>query len=237
MKLILDVGASRWQATEKSDNKNHYKNIVIFIFIRSVMKEIIKTLSVGINLYDDHLKDNEFLILFKKDHKLEYKKITFNKGNFLHLTGLNTKLKPNQFYKSVKSKKIKPSDISIKPNGTTRLKLDILDQMHNLFYQPILIGDYDGFVKIHLDADYIIGNLKAKGVCIGLRGEEKCIPNSLLQEQVKKITHTPKPIMLTLKKKIGANDFQTITYQSKKIKLNELKTQHSSLFKKLNIYI
>ena len=204
------------------------------------MKNILKTLNKAIILYDEHLNDNEFIFIFYNDlKKLEYKKIKFVKNNFLHLTGIKTNLSPKDFYKFLKKDRLKEKDINIKDNGTTRLKLDIVDQMHHLIYTPTVIGDYDGFTKIKLDVDSVLGNTKANGICIGLKNikPNNYAPKSLLKENIKHITHKTNSVLLTLKKNCSNKEFNIVTYKSKKIDIEKFVEINSEFLKDLNISI
>lgn len=202
------------------------------------MKNILKILNNAVKLYDEHLNDNEFIFVFyNKERKIEYKKVKFMKNNFLHLTGVQTELSPKEFYKNLKKKRLKVDDIKLKEDGTTRLKLEILEKMHHLIYTPTIIGDYDGFLKINLKVDSVVGNTKSQGICMGLKeiNQNNYVPKSLLKENVKHIVYNASSVLLTLKKSCREKEFKEVTYQSKRIdNLEKYIKENIDFFKSFN---
>lgn len=115
----------------------------------------------------------------------------FKVGNklptFLHLTGLtiqNPKLNPTIFYKKLLNQRLSINDFSIKSEGTTQLKIQILNQISSINKFINMTGDYQANRKF-LIADKVIGNLN---ICLCLKniGNFDYIPISSLQENIKK---------------------------------------------------
>lgn len=200
-------------------------------------EQVLKKLKVGIDVYENFLINHEFLIFFsKKNNTYDYKKVSFEKHNFKHLTGIVTKLSPHKFYDNIKEHKITHNDIALKENGTTRLKLAILDKMHLPFYRPSMIGEYFGGSKIYLDADEVIGTNR---ISIGLKeltSKDYLAPSSLLKEDVKIVTNPTFSVLFVLKKQNNENYFNEITYCKSDFCLKTFFNQNEKLITELPLH-
>ncbi len=169
-------------------------------------KEIIKKLRESARIYKENLQNTNLLIIFQKDNKIEYIEILFLSRNFMHLTGVrsienNGKYKKaNQFYNDCLNNKLSYKNIVIKKDGTTKLKLDIISNLVNMDKKCKMIGIYDNSKK-QLVTDILIGNIQ---ICVGLIKEQEryYIVNTLLKEDIRKLTIEQYPIIGILKKKI-----------------------------------
>lgn len=197
--------------------------------------QIFSKLKIGINNYDTMLKDNDFLIFFYNSNKeILYKKIVFEKKHFKHLTGIDTSLSAVDFYNTIQENELKQHHVKLKKDGTTRLKLEILDKIHLPFHSPAMIGTYFNFSKLYLKVDEVIGtNL----ISVGLKNNTNyLIPSSLLKENIKKITEPTFPVLFVLKKKSNDEYFNEITHCKTDFCLQTFFKQNKELITNLPIH-
>lgn len=188
-------------------------------------KEILKKLKESAKVYKENLQNTNLLIIYSKNKKVEYIEIKFLARNFMHLTGVrsiqsNEKYKKaNQFYNACLNNKLSYKDIIIKDDGTTKLKLDIILNLVNMDKNCKMLGMYDNS-KERLITDMLIGNIH---MCVGLIKEQGkyYIPNTLLKEDIRKLTVEQYRIMGILKKKVYEEKYQT-TYINKKLDINTI---------------
>lgn len=203
-------------------------------------KEIVKKIKESAKMYKENLQNTNLIIIYRKNNKIEYVEVLFLARNFMHLTGVrsienNGKYKKaNQFYNACLNNKLSYKDIIIKEDGTTKLKLDIISNLANIDKKCKMIGMYDNS-KEQLITDMLIGNIH---MCVGLIKEQGkyYIPNTLLKEDIRKLTVEQYPITAILKKKINEEKYQTLTYISKKIDMHKIE-KNIELFNKINIEI
>ena len=191
-------------------------------------KQAINVLQEAIILYENNLANKKILIIYENKEDIEHIEIIFRRSNFLHLTGLkfkNKKLNSKFFYKKA-LKRLSLDDFDINTDGTTRLKIDIINQISSINKFVNMIGNYETNRKF-LIADKVIGNLN---VCLCLKkiGTSTYIPISALKENIKNITDKQYRIICIATKNIEQEKYNKITYVSKK------NTQYDTL-EKINL--
>jgi hypothetical protein len=150
---------------------------------------------------------NQKLLKALKDGQAEYEKIAnkqlhyvflkngmyreiilkANKHNFMHLCGVsyrdpNTRktMNSNQFYKALKKNKLKSEGIIVKLDGTTVLKLDVLDQIKDLLMCNLrVIDDKSNFLNLTFDSA-IRSRRKVFCLCLERISAQTFVPSSLL---------------------------------------------------------
>lgn len=201
-------------------------------------KEIVKKLNESAKIYKENLQNTNLLIIYNKNNRVEYIEVLFLARNFMHLTGVRSLeksgkyKKANQFYNACLNNKLSYKDIIIKDDGTTKLKLDIISNLVNIDKECKMIGMYDNSKK-ELITDILVGSVH---MCVGLIRDSKTyyIPNTLLKEDIRKLTIERYPIIGILKKKINEEKYQTLTYISKKMDISMI-TKNIELCNKINI--
>lgn len=189
-------------------------------------------------MYKENLQNTNLLIIYNKNNKIEYIEILFLARNFMHLTGVRRLEssgkynKANQFYNACLNNKLSYKDIVIKEDGTTKLKLDIICSLVNIDKKCKMIGMYDNSKK-ELITDILVGDIH---MCVGLIRDSDIyyVPNTLLKEDIRKLTVKHYPIIGILKKKINEAKYQTATYISKKIDMYKIE-RNIELCNKINI--
>lgn len=201
-------------------------------------KEILKKLKESAKVYKENLQNTNLLIIYSKNKKVEYIEIKFLARNFMHLTGVrsiesNGKYKKaNQFYNACLNNKLSYKDIVVKDDGTTKLKLDIILNLVNMDKNCKMLGMYDNS-KEQLITDMLIGNIH---MCVGLIKEQGkyYISNTLLKEDIRKLTVEQYPIVGILKKNIKKEKYSVVTYLGKRLNIKKLQ-ENIELCKKLDI--
>lgn len=203
-------------------------------------KEIVKKLKESAKMYKENLQNTNLLIIYNKNKKIEYIELLFLARNFMHLTGVRSLesrekyKKANQFYNACLNNKLSYKDIVIKEDGTTELKLNIISNLVNIDKKCKMLGIYNNSKK-ELLTDILVGGIH---MCVGLIKEQGkyYIPNTLLKEDIRKLTIKQYPIEGILKKKINEEKYQMVTYISKKIAINKV-GKNTELCNKINIKI
>ncbi len=179
-------------------------------------QQTLKALQEAILLYEENLANKKILILYEVDKKVKKLEIIFKRSNFLHLTGisiLNSSLNPTIFYKKLLNQRLSLSDFNIKSDGTTQLKIQILNQISTINRFINTAGDYQANRKF-LVADKVIGN---HNICLCLKqiSNFDYIPISALQENIKNITNVQYKILCIATKPLQSNAYSKLTYISK----------------------
>lgn len=168
-------------------------------------------------------------MVYKKDkvEKAQCLEIKFKAENFLHLTGLITKLSANDFYNNAINSKL--SESKFKTTEYTEMKLRALGQLLNIEKTNCQIGHYKGN-RPYLQADMIVG----KSISIlGLVEVGKFhIPRTVLEESIPNIIQSPQPTIAIFKKRLGINEKYKETYRNLKydteVYMNTLSTVEKS---------
>ena len=101
----------------------------------------------GFSSYEQ-IVNKEIHYIYKKNDKYHEIILKAKKNGFMHLCGLNYRdpktnkvVQPSHFYSLVKSKKISPSHLVEKKDGTTILKLKVIENLKDLLTANIGIID------------------------------------------------------------------------------------------------
>lgn len=189
-------------------------------------KEILKILKENAIKYNENLKDNNLLILYQKEQKIEYIEILFLARNFMHLTGVKyydkfgRYMKANQFFQACLKNKLSEKNIKIKKDGTTQLKLQILSQLIHIDKKSKMIGIYNQSNR-KLTTEILLGNIH---MCLGLIKStgNYYLPNSLMKEDIRKRVIKPYKIVGILKKNTKEEKYQKTIYLNEKIEKNKI---------------
>jgi hypothetical protein len=121
---------------------------------------------------------NKELLFFYFDGEYKYISVLFKKGHYKHLTGIETDLSALDFYRGCVNKAISENQIALKSNGTTFLKLQILDRIIDIAYNAKFLGDS---IKtgVLLEIDKIVGNT-FNGLGVGNSNDGTYHPKSVL---------------------------------------------------------
>lgn len=166
---------------------------------------------------------NLLFICADKNRNISTMEVAFVKGNYLHMTGVkfrkDKKLSANQFYKMCLKRRLSVNDFELAVDGTTGLKLQVLSALVESNLSANMIGTYSGSRPM-LYTDKLAGNVKG---CVGfLLDEEKgfYIPNTILNEDIRKLVVDGKRVVRVYRKDIGQKKYTEIVYEAKNVDCN-----------------
>ncbi len=150
---------------------------------------------------------------YKKD-EVKSVEVGFRDLNFLHLTGVVTRLSAQLFYSNCIERKLSVKDFEIDKNGKVQQKLQVLPYLPELLYNSCMIGEFIDS-GVYIKADYFIGNTKVV-ISVGFKyGKGVDYPVTLYKEDVRKLTHPTKRVLAVFMKKYNANKYEKVTYLAK----------------------
>lgn len=171
--------------------------------------------------YDKWLKSNHFLIFYQKGKEQDFVEVDFRDLNFLHLTGIKTKLSAQRFFSLCIDGKLSEKDFDLDTKGKAQQKLMVLPFLHELLYHNCMIGDFINS-GVLIKSDYFVGDTKAV-LSVGFRsGKTVDMPDTLYKENVKKLIKPVCKVLAIFKKPYNQQTYTECTYCSKGINLSEL---------------
>jgi len=149
--------------------------------------EAIRIITRSVKLYKENLMGKRFLFVSDSSGYIKGYEVNFFKRNFHHLTG--TKLNNctvNEFFNKALSKTLKFSDFEFADDGTTPMKLDVLEQLMKIHKSAKMIGKYSG-PYIRLYTDTVAGTISG---CLGFSTESENVnvPNTALKMDIRSAT-------------------------------------------------
>lgn len=151
-----------------------------------------------------------------KYKKMHFVEVTFDKSNFKHMTGFKTNIDALHFFDLCINRRLKEDDYDFSDDGTTQLKMQVLPSLVSKNISAKMIGDYNSFFP-KLYTEKIVGNIFA---CVGFvrtGKKDRYVPNTVLEDDIRKITNKPDRIILTYRKNRKESEYSEIVYQAKGI--------------------
>lgn len=164
--------------------------------------------------YDEKLRDKHFLIFYQQQGEIESVEVGFRDFNFLHLTGVSTKLSAQLFYALCIDGKLSEREFEIDKMGKVQQKLVVLPYLTDLLYNNCMIG---GFINsgVYIRADYFVGNTKVV-LSVGFKvGKNIDYPVTLYSEDIRKLTNPTNKVLAIFMKEYDKNDYCECTYLAK----------------------
>lgn len=172
--------------------------------------------------YDEKLNNKQFLIVYNEKNETKYVCVGFRDMNFLHMTGVISKISAQQFYSACINGKLSDNDIEIDKKGKAQQKLLVLPYLSSLLYNNCMIGDFINS-GICIRADYFVGNTKAV-LSVGFRrGNRADFPVTLYNEDVRKLSNPTNKVLAMFRKEYKDADYTVCTYLSKGQEIEKLK--------------
>jgi len=160
--------------------------------------EIIKCAIQNAKKYRDNLENNNIMFIYenKGSKQLEYIETEYKPYNYLHLTGLDYKIKSNEskyqkameFYKLATIGKLNIKNITIKKSEIIDLKMKALNSLMSIDKSAKMIGKYNNTIKDALYTEKVSGTIH---YCLGFvksRDKKYYIPNTTLSQNILDIT-------------------------------------------------
>lgn len=148
------------------------------------LKRYLIDIKFAANFFNTHFIGKE-VIYQSKTQTLSLK---FQPHHFLHLCGLKYQYGAKQFFKAVLENKLDLSKISVKPDGTTYLKLSLLKHIDLLISHDIQITGNAFYLHLKFD-NAIKTNKLIFALTLTLDNHQELYPNSLLD--LKKMNNFP----------------------------------------------
>lgn len=176
--------------------------------------------------YKKNLVDRSLLFVCTDKHKQTYcLEVTFDASNFQHMTGLKTKqsgIHALHFFELCIDQRLTEDDFEFADDGTTPLKMRVLPNLVKKNLSANMLGDYN-MSQPKLYTEKIAGGVKA---CVGFvrdGGVGRYVPNTVLEEDIRKRVNRPDRIILTYRKKRGEERYSEIVYSAKKVDWSRVK--------------
>ena len=177
-------------------------------------QEILKIILSVAKEYDEKLNDKRFKITYQKGKDKEEEVVGFRDMNFLHLTGVKTKLSAQQFYQACIDGKLSERDFEVDNKGKVQQKIAVLPYLPNLLYGNCMIGDFINS-GIMIRADYFVGDTRAT-ISVGFKvGKAADIPVTLYHEDVRKLSHPTCKVLEIWCKQFDEAEYGLCTYSAK----------------------
>lgn len=171
--------------------------------------------------YELKLNNKHFLIVYQEESEAKNVCVGFRDMNFLHMTGVKTRLAAQQFYSACLDGKLSENDFEIDDKGKVQQKLMVLPCLSELLYNNCMIGNFINS-GIYIRADYFVGNTKAV-LSVGFRiGKSIDFPVSLYNEDVRKLSQPTNKVLAIFVKDYHQQSYRECTYLSKGQKFNKL---------------
>lgn len=185
-------------------------------------KEALKIIVEAAKNYDIKLRDKHFLIVYQERNIMKTACVGFRDMNFLHLTGVKTRLSAQLFYSAAVISKLSEKDFSLDTNGKAQQKLAVLPYLHELFFHNCMIGNFINS-GIYIKADYFVGDTKAV-LSVGVRyGKKVDMPVTLYNENVKTLSKPVYKVLAIFAKNYNESKYDACTYLSKGQQLDKMR--------------
>lgn len=138
--------------------------------------------------------------------------------NFLHMTGVNTRLSAQQFYAACLESKLSENDFEIDNKGKVQQKLIVLPYLAELLYHHCMIGNFINS-GVYIRADYFVGDTKAV-LSVGFKnGTNIDFPVTLYNEDVRKLSQPTNKVLAIYTKYYNEQSYNTCTYLAKNLNI------------------
>ena len=158
-------------------------------------------------LYAENMCNKELLFIYFINSKIQFINVSYSPTNYKHLTGIESNCNPTNFFNYCLNSQITEHQINFKKNGTTILKLKVLENIMNIAHRAKFLGDYlDSHV--YLELDKVIGNI-ACGLGVGKKATHY-YPKSVLHGDIRQQLTNAHKISAVFEKTIGKSDYKLI---------------------------
>ena len=185
-------------------------------------KAALKIIVEAAKKYEEKLNDKHFLIVYREGKNTKTVSVGFRDMNFLHMTGVKTRLSAQQFSAAGLESKLSERDFEIDNKGKVQQKLMALPYLADLLYHHCMIGDFINS-GICIRADYFVGDTRAV-LSVGFRaGKKTDFPVTLYNEDVRKLSQPTNKVLAIFSKYYKDEQYGNCTYLSKDQSIHELR--------------
>ena len=187
-------------------------------------EDAIKIIIKAAEEYHNNLENKNLFFISGQPDKPNFVETVFLPRHFLHLTGakVNNSLTSSYFYKQCLNKRLTINYFSMASDGTTEMKLKVISPLMNIHKTAKMIGNYNQS-GISLSTDKLVGGVTG---CLGLVASNNNLyhPNTLLNKDIRQITHAPQDrILAILRKPITQANYTELCYAAKGVQLDKIK--------------
>lgn len=181
-------------------------------------KAALKIIIDAARQYEDKLNDRHFLIIYRERKDIKAVSVGFRDMNFLHMTGVNTRLSAQQFYAACLESKLSENDFEIDNKGKVQQRLIVLPYLAELLYHHCMIGNFINS-GVYIRADYFVGDTKAV-LSVGFKnGTNIDFPVTLYNEDVRKLSQPTNKVLAIYTKYYNEQSYNTCTYLAKNLNI------------------
>ena len=182
-------------------------------------QEALRIIHNSAKTYNENLVNKNVLFISLSNGKVELFETSFLPRNFLHLTGVHTKLNSTAFYSMARRDRLSITHIEFASDGTTEKKLDVLKPLMNIQKTARMLGDYD-YSQRFLVTDKLAGTVtSAMGFS---KANDYYVPNTSLKTDVRIVSKKPvKRIIVTFIKGFDDKEYNDLMYLAKDILLSD----------------
>lgn len=160
---------------------------------------------------------NLLLLCLNKEKKIFVMELTFDAGNYLHLTGcaVGDKMSAKEFYRKCLGHRLRICDFEFAADGTTEMKLEVLPLMVTKNLSAHMIGDYNaGYPKLYTEK--MVGGVKG---CMGFVKNKygRLVPNTVLKADIRQYVSHPARIIVIFRKKREEQKYSETVYRAKNV--------------------
>ena len=179
-------------------------------------KEALKIILACSKKYSNHLVNNNIMFISVKN-KNQFKCIetVFLPRNYRHLTGVISQKQEaaSFFYNKCLSNNLRLDEFELANDGTTALKLQVLDKLMEIRKTAKILGEYNNS-QPKLYTDKLAGGIHG---CIGFTLNSKgfYVPNTALKIDIRDIIESKERVVCIASKKITDTSYRNIDYCAK----------------------
>ena len=189
------------------------------------MRKITKTDAIKIIhdcavLYGKNLSSKNVLFICTHDGNADCVETLFMPHNFMHLTGVGARVNSDQFFRAAIDNKLSQTDITLKQNGITEQKLNVLPQLMSIHITARMVGDYDNTMPL-LIADKFAGTVTMAMGFVNVNG--LFIPKTALKKDVRDITTVTsrRKVIAIFVKHRRDPEYTRLTYMAKEMFIDD----------------
>lgn len=177
--------------------------------------------------YKENLAGKQLLIVSSKNGTISTTEVEFSLRNYHHFTGVKLQKKPvtnklittSQFINKALNGRLKTDDWEYRKDGTTGLKLKILQDIVEIHKTAKMIGSYVDN-RVMLKTDLCIGNIfcylgMIKTNSITRFDNNVYVPNTVINKDIREDVREPEKIIAIYRKNKTDKIYQELTYLAK----------------------
>jgi len=182
-------------------------------------KEILRLAALS---YKSNYINKNVLFVASRGYEVHLYEVAFFAKNFMHLTGNTKSMSSKYFYNLARSGSLKKGDFIFAKDGTTDMKLDVLQPLMNILYTAQMIGDYNDSHD-WVVVDKMVGTVT---IAMGFKKDEDAncnVPCTALKTDVRTVSLKPVlPITAIFRKDRSEKLYGEVTRFAKDVTVESL---------------